>query len=110
MCVCPQEEVVVFVDSSNVLLGAQLLPRPGAAPGAAAVRDVTVRIDCAGLHAAVVGLRTPRKLLCFGPAPPASGATWEHWRRLGYEVWAWAWGMPVARTLALGPQKAQQQQ
>eukprot|EP01033_Poteriospumella_lacustris_P000882 gene882-635_t len=80
-----QENVHVFVDNSNIYLGAQLTR---GADGGPSTRDLSVRLKVSALAGAVVNSRCCRSRIVFGSKPPANNAVWMKWKDAGFRVHA----------------------
>lgn len=80
-----QENVHVFVDNSNIYLGAQLTR---GADGGPSTRDLSVRLKVSALAGAVVNSRCCRNRIVFGSKPPANNAVWMKWKDAGFRVHA----------------------
>lgn len=77
----------VFVDNSNILIGAQCLL------GAGGVADRSVRINVKALATLIegdphgpAGAAVVVQRVVAGSRPPKTDAVWELWRRAGYDV------------------------
>lgn len=79
-----RENVHVFVDNSNIYLGAQLTPGTEGQSN----RDFSVRLKVSALAGAVVNSRCCRNRVVFGSKPPANNAVWTKWRDAGFRVHA----------------------
>eukprot|EP01033_Poteriospumella_lacustris_P003699 gene3698-2638_t len=97
-----REKVHVFVDNSNVYLGAQTTSR---GTGTAAVdggggggplsatnnnnpRDLSVRLKVGALSRAVINSRCCQTRIVFGAKPSASSFVWKKWQEAGFTVQA----------------------
>lgn len=97
-----RENVHVFVDNSNVYLGAQTTSR---GTGTAAVdggggggggplstnnnpRDLSVRLKVGALSRAVINSRCCQTRIVFGAKPSASSFVWKKWQEAGFTVQA----------------------
>ncbi|CAE7219285.1 unnamed protein product [Symbiodinium natans] len=73
-----RQTVHMFVDNSNISIGAQLLPT--------GLRDFSKRLNIARFTQVVAnGRRIARQVVC-GSKPPRTSAIWQHWDRNGYQV------------------------
>jgi len=79
------ETLHVFVDNSNVVISAQILPVPGGRAGETR-RDCGIRVSTRELDRVVRCGRVAQQAVAFGSTPPRNNAIWGAWRNANYEV------------------------
>lgn len=75
-----RENVHVFIDNSNIYLGAQMED--------SGTRDFNVRLKVSALAGVVVNSRRCRNRVVFGSKPPANNVVWTKWKEAGFQVHA----------------------
>ena len=78
------EKVHIFVDHSNVSMGAQFVP-----DGQGYTRDLSTRVSARRVHDLVNFERTPCQQVCFGSVAqgrPSQSLTFAYWRDQGYKT------------------------
>eukprot|EP01039_Chlorochromonas_danica_P006176 gene6176-6811_t len=81
-----KERVHVFVDNSNIYLGAQIVFNPLGRGRESITRNANMRLKCPALAGLVEGCRNCLEKVVFGSQLTGDSTMWKHWKQVGYQI------------------------